>query len=83
VTLVLASRSPQRRAILTQLGLDFRIVEPSYDEGSLPVPPHELAERHSRGKALSVEPREGETVLGVDTVVVVDDLVLGKPADAE
>ena len=83
MTLVLASRSPQRRAILTQLGLDFRIVEPSYDEGSLPVPPHELAERHSRGKALSVEPREGETVLGVDTVVVVDDLVLGKPADAE
>jgi septum formation protein len=82
VTLVLASRSPQRRAILTQLGLDFRIVEPSYVEGPLPVPPHELAERHSRGKALSVEPRAGETVLGVDTVVVVDGQVLGKPADA-
>jgi septum formation protein len=83
VTLVLASRSPQRRAILTQLGLDFRIVEPAYDEQSLPVPPHELAELHSRGKALSVEPGAGETVLGVDTVVVVDEQVLGKPADAE
>jgi len=82
VTLVLASRSPQRRAILTQLGLDFRIAEPEYDEGPLPVPPHELAELHSRGKALSVRPRAGETVLGVDTVVVVDDRVLGKPADA-
>jgi septum formation protein len=82
MTLVLASRSPQRRAILTQLGLAFRVVEPGYDEGPLPVAPHELAERHSRGKALSVAAGAGETVLGVDTVVLVDDRVLGKPADA-
>ena len=82
MTLVLASRSPQRRAILTQLGLVFRVVEPDYDEQLLPVPPHELAERHSRGKALSVEPGAGETVLGVDTLVLVDGDVLGKPADA-
>ncbi len=82
MTLVLASRSPQRRAILTQLGLAFRVVAPDYDEQLLPVPPHELAERHSRGKALSVEPGAGETVLGVDTVVLVDGEVLGKPADA-
>ena len=82
MTLVLASRSPQRRAILTQLGLEFRVVEPSYEELPLPVAPHELAERHSLGKARSVEPAEGETVLGVDTLVVVGDEVLGKPADA-
>jgi septum formation protein len=82
MTLVLASRSPQRRAILTQLGLDFRVVEPRYDELLLPLAPHELAERHSLGKARSVEPGEGETVLGVDTLVVIDDRVLGKPADA-
>ena len=82
MTLVLASRSPQRRAILTQLGLAFRIAEPAYDEQPLPVAPHELAERHSRGKALSVAAGAGETVLGVDTVVVVDGQVLGKPAGA-
>ena len=82
MTLVLASRSPQRRAILTQLGLEFRIVEPSYDELPLPLAPHELAERHSLGKARSVEPGAGETVLGVDTLVVIGDQVLGKPADA-
>ena len=82
MTLVLASRSPQRRAILTQLGFAFRIAEPAYDERPLPVAPYELAERHSRGKALSVEAHAGETVLGVDTVVVVDGQVLGKPADA-
>jgi septum formation protein len=82
MTLVLASRSPQRRAILTQLGLPFRIAEPSYDEQPLPLSPHELAEQHSRGKARSVAAAAGETVLGVDTVVLIDGRVLGKPADA-
>lgn len=79
--LVLASGSPQRRAILAQLGLEFRIAEPSYVERPLPVAPHALAERHSLGKALSVEAEPDETVLGVDTVVVVGEQVLGKPAD--
>jgi septum formation protein len=82
MTLVLASSSPQRRAILTQLGLDFRVVEPSYEELPLAVAPAEMAERHSLGKACSVEASEGETVVGVDTVVVIGDEVLGKPADA-
>ena len=82
MSLVLASRSPQRRAILTQLGLDFRIVEPTYLEEHLPLPAHVLAEQHSLGKARSVEARPGETVLGVDTIVLVDGQVLGKPADA-
>ena len=82
MTLVLASRSPQRRAILTQLGLEFRIVEPSYEELPLPLAPDELAEQHSLGKARSVEPGTRETVLGVDTLVVVGDQVLGKPSDA-
>jgi septum formation protein len=83
VTFVLASRSPQRRAILTQLGLDFRIAQPEYEERPLPLAPHELAEAHSLGKARSVELREGETVIGVDTIVLIDGQVLGKPADAE
>jgi septum formation protein len=82
MTLVLASRSPQRHAILVQLGLEFRVVEPAYDEGALRLPPHELAEAHSLGKARSVEAGAGETVLGVDTLVVIDGQVLGKPADA-
>jgi septum formation protein len=82
MTLVLASRSPQRRAILAQLGLEFRVAEPDYVERPLRLAPHELAEQHSRGKARSVEAGAGETVLGVDTLVLVDGRVLGKPADA-
>ncbi len=74
--IVLASTSPQRRAILEQLRIPFRIVEPAYEEvGEDPV-------EHAVGKARSVD-GGGEPVLGVDTVVVLDGDVLGKPADAE
>jgi septum formation protein len=71
--LLLASRSPQRRAILQQLGLPFDVVAPSYEErGDDPV-------EHAAGKARSVEGGD-EPVLGVDTVVVRDGRVFGKPA---
>jgi septum formation protein len=72
--IVLASTSPQRRAILEQLQIPFRVVPPSYDEvGDDPV-------EHAVGKARSVDGGR-EPVLGVDTVVVLDGAVLGKPVD--
>ena len=71
--LLLASRSPQRRAILHQLAIPFDVVEPVYEElGADPV-------EHAAGKARSVDGDE-RPVLGVDTVVVCDGRVLGKPA---
>lgn len=78
--LLLASRSPQRRAILSMLGIEFEVVEPVYDEPALPGEPAEIALTHARGKAASVE---GRCVLGVDTLVAVGGRVLGKPAGAE
>jgi septum formation protein len=82
--LLLASSSPQRRAILAQLGLPFRVVEPDYDELPLPVSPSELVEAHARGKARSVERLPGDgAIVGVDTAVVIDGNVLGKPVDAD
>lgn len=83
--LLLASRSPQRRAILEQLGIPFDVVEPRYDE----VPPPELADatevvrEHAQGKARSVAAGAGDRpVLGVDTEVVLQGRIFGKPADA-
>jgi septum formation protein len=74
--ITLASTSPQRRAILEQLGLPFSVVAPAYDEAAAPgASPLE----HARGKARSVA---GALVLGVDTEVVVDGETLGKPADS-
>jgi septum formation protein len=83
--IVLASRSPQRRAILEQLGIPFDVVEPRYEE----VPPPELADateivrEHAQEKARSVAAEVGDRpVLGVDTEVVLQGLIFGKPADA-
>lgn len=71
--LLLASTSPQRRAILEQLGLPFDVVAPAYEElGDDPV-------EHAVGKARSVDGGD-RPVIGVDTVVRVGATVLGKPA---
>jgi septum formation protein len=82
--LLLASTSPQRRAILEQLGLPFDVVAPRYEEDeALGASPVELVRKHARGKARSVADEAGDRpVLGVDTAVVVDGEVFGKPADA-
>jgi septum formation protein len=84
--LVLASTSPQRRAILKQLGIPFDVVPPRYDEaeagaqGALPV---DVVRAHAQGKARSVAADAGDRpVLGVDTAVVLDGAVYGKPAGA-
>jgi septum formation protein len=81
--LLLASTSPQRRAILEQLGLPFDVVAPHYDErDDAGLVPSELVRAHAVGKARSVAAEAGErAVLGVDTAVVIGERVLGKPAD--
>jgi septum formation protein len=74
--LVLASISPQRRAILEQLRIPFDVVAPDYEEvGDDPL-------AHAAGKARSVDGGE-RPVLGVDTIVVCDGHVLGKPRNAQ
>jgi septum formation protein len=78
--LTLASRSPQRRAILEQLGVEFVVAEPrdveELDEGE----PQEVVVENALRKARSVA---GERVLGVDTDVFLDDRVFGKPRSAD
>jgi septum formation protein len=83
--LLLASTSPQRRAILTQLGIPFEVVEPRYEEHDPPeANAVELVREHARGKARSVAGHAGERpVVGVDTAVVLDARTYGKPANAD
>jgi septum formation protein len=76
--LVLASRSPRRRAILEQLGVEFRVEVPEVEELS-EGEPRELVLENARRKARAVD---GEQVLGVDTTVVLEGRALGKPRDA-
>ena len=80
--LVLASTSPQRRAILEQLGIPFSVVPPDYTEHDPPdADPVSLVREHARGKARSVH--RGGATLGVDTTVHLAGRVYGKAADAE
>ena len=79
--LTLASTSPQRRAILEQLRIPFELAVPSYEEDDPPdADAAELVRRHAEGKARSVH-EDGHVTLGVDTTVVLDGRVYGKPAD--
>jgi septum formation protein len=83
--LLLASRSPQRRAILEQLGIPFDVVEPQYEEVAPPrlADATEVVREHAQGKAHSVAAAAGDRpVLGVDTEVVLQGEIFGKPADA-
>jgi septum formation protein len=82
--LLLASTSPQRRAILEQLGIPFDVVAPRYEEhDDAAADPIAMVREHALGKARSVAAEAGERpVLGVDTAVVLDGRVYGKPADA-
>ena len=77
--LILASRSPQRRAILEQLGIVFRVMEPNVEELADGAP-GELVVENARRKAAAIE---GELVLGADTAVVLEGRVFGKPVSGE
>jgi septum formation protein len=85
--LVLASRSPQRKRLLQQLGIPFRIAASDHAEGVSDGDPAHTVQQNARGKAEEVLTRidlqPGELVLGVDTVVVSGAEILGKPRDAE
>jgi septum formation protein len=74
--LILASTSPQRRAILEQLGIPFDVVAPDFHEAAGTTPLERAA-----GKARSVDGGE-RPVLGVDTEVLLDGGLLGKPRNA-
>lgn len=75
--IILASRSPQRTAILTQLAIPHVVAVPDYEErGDDPL-------EHAAGKARSVGDPDERPVLGVDTAVHLDGRVFGKPSGPE
>jgi septum formation protein len=82
--LLLASTSPQRRAILHQLGIPFDVVAPRYVEHDPPdADAAQMVREHALGKARSVAAEaDDRPVLGVDTTVVLDGRIYAKPADA-
>jgi septum formation protein len=83
--LVLASASPRRQDLLRNANIAFTVQAADIDETPFPgESPHECAERLAQEKALAVwRTRPRDFVLGADTIVAVDETILGKPVDAE
>ena len=84
----LASKSPRRRLLLDQIGVDYTIVDAPIDEvRQAGEPPGRFVERMAREKAQAGLAALGDArtgpVLAADTAVVVDERVLGKPRDVE
>ena len=80
--LVLASGSPRRRELLARMGYSFEICTPDVDEhvtGHARDIVHTLAERKARAAA---ERYEDGVIVASDTLVSLDGVPLGKPADA-
>ena len=83
-TVILASNSPRRKDLLCQIGIAFRIDPADVDERVLPNElPEAYAVRVALEKARVAAARAGTgIVIAADTIVVIDDEILGKPADA-
>lgn len=82
MNLLLASNSPRRKELLTQLGYQFDIVKIDVDE-SYPsdLKPDEIAEYVSAKKAKAFDVNENEILLTSDTIVALDQKILLKPKD--
>jgi septum formation protein len=82
-TIVLASASPRRTELMALAGIEFSVVPADINEEVLPgEKPSEHVMRLSREKADAVAgTTTGRFFIGADTVVVLDEIIMGKPAD--
>jgi septum formation protein len=81
--LILASRSPQRRAILEQLGVAFEVRITEVHELAAGPPDEVVIENAYRKAAGVASPDDDSPVLGVDTMVTIGSRIYGKPRDRE
>lgn len=80
--LILASNSPRRKQILTDAGFDFTVIPSKIEEPSNEfLSADKYAEFLAELKANDVFKTNGNVVLGADTIVYFDDVILGKPKD--
>ena len=86
--IILASASPRRRELLERTGVNFEVIPASGEENRISDDPKEAVQQLARDKAVSVmhtieDSADGTLVIGSDTVVVFENMILGKPHDIE
>jgi len=79
--LILASKSPRRRYLLEQVGLQFAVIHSNFDENSIPLSsPESYVRRLAEAKAKDISKRHTDSwVIAADTMVAIDNTLLGKP----
>lgn len=80
--LILASKSPRRRYLLEKAGLEFTVIPSEVDEnGVIPSAPESYVRSLAEAKAGDVSERHPDSwIIGADTIVFIDNIILGKPA---
>jgi len=82
--LILASASPRRKQLLTQAGIPFRSVTSKASEEGITGDPAQISLVLAEKKASHVHSETGPSwILGADTIVTIDNRILGKPEDSE
>jgi len=83
--LILASQSPRRKDLLEQAGIAFKVIPGDFDEDSIPLDePKAYAKVLAREKATQIAAQYPDTwIIGADTIVCIDDAVLGKPSSRQ
>lgn len=81
--IILASNSPRRRELLSQIGVNFEIIPSKFEENKVELPPARLVEHFAYMKAKDVARTIGTDalVIGSDTIVYLDE-IMGKPKDS-
>ena len=80
-SLILASKSPRRRSLLEQAGLEFSVIPSNFKENSLSLSsPESYVRRLAEAKAKDISQKYPDSwVIGADTIVFIDNAMLGKP----
>lgn len=85
--IILASASPRRKELLAQIGLPFQIIKSKGEEQITKSTPSEVVRELAEAKALeiwgglSTEEKMENVVIGADTIVAIQDQIMGKPSD--
>ncbi|KUO69155.1 MAG: hypothetical protein APF77_23505 [Clostridia bacterium BRH_c25] len=82
--IILASNSPRRKELLSQIGVAFEVMPSEFEEQMIELPPPELAEyfAYMKAKDVAASIHTEALVIGSDTVVCLDE-IMGKPEDRE
>ena len=84
-SLILASQSPRRKYLLEQAELTFSVMPSGFDENSVALTvPDDYVKTLAEGKAADIAQQYPESwIIGADTIVMIDDNMLGKPASQD